>query len=59
MNKMIKDALILFAITLVSGLGLGAVYNVTSQARAQQEQKTKNALIRQYLTAQIILMNTK
>ena len=31
MNKMIKDALILFAITLVSGLGLGAVYNVTSQ----------------------------
>ena len=43
MNKMIKDALILFAITLVSGLGLGAVYNVTSQARAQQEQKTKNA----------------
>ena len=43
MNKMIKDALILFAITLVSGLGLGAVYNITSQARAQQEQKTKNA----------------
>ncbi|WP_448903270.1 RnfABCDGE type electron transport complex subunit G [Eubacterium sp.] len=43
MNKMIKDALILFAITLVSGLGLGAVYNVTSQARAEQEQKTKNA----------------
>ena len=43
MNKMINDALILFAITLVSGLGLGAVYNVTSQARAQQEQKTKNA----------------
>ena len=37
MNKMIKDALILFAITLVSGLGLGTVYNVTSQARAQQE----------------------
>lgn len=59
MNKMIKDALILFAITLVSGLGLGAVYNVTSQARAQQEQKQKMQLIRQYLTAADLLMNTK
>lgn len=59
MNKMIKDALILFAITLVSGLGLGAVYNVTSQARAQQEQKTKNAAYQAVFDGAVILMNTK
>lgn len=41
MNKIIKDTLILFAITLVAGLGLGLVYNVTSSARAKQEEKTK------------------
>ena len=59
MNKMIKDALILFAITLVSGLGLGAVYNVTSGPERNRSKKQKMQLIRQYLTAQIILMNTK
>lgn len=41
MNKMIKDTLILFAITLAAGLGLGAVYNVTKEARAKQEEKVK------------------
>ena len=40
MNKIIKDTLILFVITLISGLGLGFVYNVTSDARAKQEEKT-------------------
>ena len=29
MNKIIKDACILFAITLVAGIVLGAVYNIT------------------------------
>lgn len=33
--------MILFVITLVAGLGLGFVYNVTSKARAEQEEKTK------------------
>lgn len=41
MNRIVKDTLILFAITLVAGLGLGFVYNVTSEARAKQEEKTK------------------
>ena len=41
MNKIIKNTLILFAITLVAGFGLGFVYNVTSDARAKQEEKTK------------------
>lgn len=40
MNKIIKDTLILFAITLVAGLGLGFVYNGTSDARAKQQEKT-------------------
>ncbi len=41
MKNIIKDTMILFAITLVAGLGLGVVYNVTSEARANQEEKTK------------------
>lgn len=43
MKNIVKDTLILFAITLVAGLGLGFVYNVTSTARAEQEEKTKVA----------------
>ncbi len=41
MSKIIKETFILFAITLVAGLGLGFVYNVTSDARLKQEEKTK------------------
>ena len=36
MKNIIKDTLILFAITLVAGLGLGLVYNVTANSRAMQ-----------------------
>lgn len=41
MKTIIKNTVILFVITLVAGLGLGFVYNVTSKARAEQEEKTK------------------
>ena len=41
MGRLIKDAIILFAITLVAGLGLGFVYNVTSDARQEQIERTK------------------
>ena len=41
MKNIIKDTLILFAFTLVAGLGLGLVYNVTANSRAMQEEKTK------------------
>lgn len=41
MKNIVKNTLILFAITLAAGLGLGFVYNVTSDARKQQEEKTK------------------
>ena len=40
MKNIVKDTLILFAITLVAGLGLGFVYNVTSDTRAKQQEKT-------------------
>ncbi len=42
MGRIIKDIFILFAITLVAGLALGAVYNLTLDARKGQEEKTLN-----------------
>lgn len=42
MKSMIKDAAILFAITLISGLLLGVVYEVTKEPIAVQEAKRKN-----------------
>lgn len=44
MKQMLKDTLILFVITLVAGLALGAVYLVTKDPIAvQQEKKKANA----------------
>lgn len=42
MKSMIKDAAILFVITLISGLLLGVVYEVTKEPIAVQEAKRKN-----------------
>ena len=42
MKKMIKDAVILFVITLISGLLLGVVYYVTKEPIALQQAKRKN-----------------
>ena len=41
MNKIIKDACILFAITLIAGVLLGAVYEVTKAPIANQNEKAK------------------
>ena len=38
---MLKDAAILFAITLIAGLILGAVYQLTKEPIAAQEEKAK------------------
>ena len=38
---MLKDAMILFAITLLAGLILGAVYQVTKEPIAVQKEKAK------------------
>lgn len=44
MKNMFKDAAILFAITLISGLLLGLVYQVTAEPRReQQERKVREA----------------
>ena len=40
-SKIIRDALALTAITLVSGLALGAVYGITKEPIAQQEELAK------------------
>lgn len=42
MNKSVKDALILCLITLVAGLLLGGVYEITKNPREKQEEKAKN-----------------
>lgn len=41
MNKLIKDALALTAITVVSGLFLGLVYGITKEPIAKQQEKTQ------------------
>lgn len=40
-KEMIKNALILCAITIVAGLLLGGVYEITKSAREEQQEKTK------------------
>lgn len=45
-GKLIKDALILFAITLVAGLGLGAVYGITKEPIAQANYNTQQEAYR-------------
>lgn len=42
MSKIIKDALALTAITLVAGLGLGAVHGITKEPIARQEALAKS-----------------
>ena len=46
MNKIIKDACILFAITLVAGILLGAVYDITKTPIANQNEKSKQEAYR-------------
>lgn len=43
MNKIVKDAMALTVITLVAGLALGAVYDITKEPIAQQEALKKAA----------------
>lgn len=50
MNKIVKNTLILTAITVVSGLLLGVVYNVTKEPIAQAQENTKQEAYRAVLT---------
>ena len=42
MKNLIKDSLVLFIITLVAGVALGFVYEITKEARAEQAEIKKN-----------------
>ena len=62
MNKIIKDACILFAITLVAGIVLGAVYNITKGPIAEQNEKAKQTATERFsqmltVLKQLILKN--
>ena len=50
MNKIVKNTLILTAITVVSGLLLGIVYNVTKEPIAQAQENTKQEAYMAVLT---------
>ena len=46
MNKIVKNTLILTAITVVSGLLLGVVYGVTKEPSAAAQENTKQEAVR-------------
>lgn len=48
---MIKDAIILFAITLIAGLMLGAVYDITKEPIANQQAKAKQEACKNVFTS--------
>ena len=50
MKSMLKDAVILFAITVVAGCILGAVYQVTKEPIARQEQLAKQEAYQEVFT---------
>lgn len=49
MNKIVKDALILTAITAISGTVLGSVYEITKEPIAKQQELTKQAAYQEVL----------
>ncbi len=50
MKTMLKETLILFAITLISGLALSMVYSVTKEPIREQEEKKKQEAYREVFT---------
>ena len=55
MNKIIKNTLILAAITVVSGLVLGAAYEVTKGPIAQTQASRNRKPVRPFIRKQIPL----
>lgn len=51
MSKMIKDTAILFAITVIAGLLLGLVYQITKEPIAIQKEKAKQEAYREVFAA--------
>lgn len=50
MKNMLKDAMILFIITLISGALLGLVYEVTKEPIAEQQEKARNEAYKEVFT---------
>lgn len=46
MNTVLKNAIVLLLITVIAGAAVGAVYEITREPRAAQEEKTKNEAYR-------------
>lgn len=55
MKKIVKDALVLFAITLVAGILLGVVYQITLDPIAKANENAKERLTKQFLQKQTAL----
>ena len=55
MNKIIKNALILAAITLIAGLLLGAAHQVTLEPIQKQQEKENRNPVRTYFLRQLPL----
>ncbi|MCM1386441.1 MAG: RnfABCDGE type electron transport complex subunit G [Bacillus sp. (in: Bacteria)] len=51
MSKMLKDTAVLLVITLISGLLLGLVYQITKEPIAQQKEKAKQEAYREVFAA--------
>mgnify|MGYP000143395028 CR=1 FL=1 len=55
MNKILKNTLILTAITLIAGLGLGLVHEITLNPIAQAQEKAKKEPGRLYFQMQSLM----
>ena len=55
MNKILKNTLILTAITLIAGLGLGLVHEITLNPIAQAQERRKKKLGRLYFQMQSLM----
>lgn len=55
MNKILKNTLILTAITLIAGLGLGLVHEITLNPIAQAQEKAKKEACRLYFQMQSLM----
>ena len=55
MNKILKNTLILTAITLIAGLGLGLVHEITLNPIAQAQEKAKKKPGRLYFRMQSLM----
>ena len=54
-NRIIKDTIAITVITLVAGLALGVVQDITADPIAKQEAQAKQDAIRQYLQMRTVL----